>query len=140
MKKVMLSINGEQDCGGVKNVTQFASVAEYYENDGEIRIIYDDSAELGLEGVKSTLIISADGMVIMERGGGEYGNIVVEQGRRHICEYNTEYGQLILGIFGKSVENRIKSGVGSISMSYSIDVDSGFLSDNKIDIRLEEEV
>ncbi len=140
MKNVMLTINGFQECDGEKNEQSFTGVAEYSENNGEIKLVYDDSADMGLNGVKSVLTVSPDGMVIMQRGGGSYGNIVVESGKRHICQYNTQYGCITIGISGDSVKNNLCDGVGTIELRYSIDVESRLLSRNRVEVIIEEDV
>lgn len=139
MRKVTFNIKGTQEIEGNTDVMEFVSVGEYSITDDEIVLVYDEGVSYGINGVKTTLTLKKDGIVTLERNGGAYGNLVVEEGKRHLCQYRTEYGDIMIGIFGESVKNNLTEFGGELSLQYSIDVNAGLLSKNKVEISIREE-
>ena len=60
--------------------------------------------------------------------------LVVEEGKRSTCYYNTPQGELLIGIFGESVKTELNSGGGKIHMKYTIDSNLNLISRNTVDI------
>ncbi len=139
MKDVILNIKGTQEIDGHSEIMEFMSVGKYQNEDKRIIISYDESVSIGIEGVTTTLTLNDNGVVTLERNNGKFGNLIVEEGKRHLCQYSTEFGDIMIGIFGESVKNKLTPTGGSLSLKYSIDVNSGLLSKNKVEISIREE-
>ncbi len=139
MKEVTFNIKGTQEIDGHSDVIEFMSVGKYTNSDDSVILEYDESVSFGVKGVKTTLTLHQNGVVTLERSGGKYGNLIVEEGKRHLCQYSTEYGDIMIGIFGESVKNNLTEDGGSLSLQYSIDVNAGLLSKNKVEISIREE-
>lgn len=139
MEKIMLNIKGVQEVDGEKDVTEFMSSGSIYEEDGSVVITYSDSVSLGIDGVETKLSVSPNKTVTLLRNNGKLGNLIIEEGKRHLCRYATEYGDIMIGINGEKVCDNLKAD-GILKLQYSIDVNSGLLSRNQVEISIREEI
>ena len=89
MEKIMLNIKGVQEVDGEKDVTEFMSSGSIYEEDGSVVITYSDSVSLGIDGVETKLSVSPNKTVTLLRNNGKLGNLIIEEGKRHLCRYDT---------------------------------------------------
>ena len=64
--------------------------------------------------------------------------LTVEKGKRHSCLYDSPQGAFVIGIFGEEISSNVNENGGEIHAKYTIDVNSGLLSSNKMDIKIEE--
>ena len=139
MREVTFDIKGTQEIDGKSDVMEFVSVGKYDVSEKEIVLEYDEGVSFGINGVTTRLSLRDDGIVTLERNGGKFGNLVIENGKRHLCQYRTEYGDIMIGIFGESVVNNLTPSGGNLSLQYSIDINAELLSKNKVEISIREE-
>ena len=140
MEKAIFNIKSTQEIDGHTDTMEFMCVGTFTISDKTTVLEYDESVSIGIEGVTTTLTINDNGIVTLQRSGGKYGNLVVEEGKRHLCQYVTEYGDIMIGIYGESVKNQLSVNGGNLSLQYSIDINSGLLSKNRVEISIREEV
>ncbi len=139
MKAVLIEIKGtqqyvEQD----SDVTTFTTVGTLSAKDGVYTLSYDESEMIGAKGVKTELTIEDGTKMTLARTGGMESRMTVEKGRRHNCLYNTPHGDFVIGIYGDAIKVDMNGDGGSIYMSYTIDVNSGLLSKNIMEIKVKE--
>lgn len=140
MKKVLLNIKTVQNVNGEDDVTEFSSEGKYSHTVLGTEILYDESVILGVESVKTRLTVSKDGTVSIVRNEGNYGNIVIKKEKRNLCRLYTEYGPLVIGVYGNRVKDELNEHGGKILLDYAIDVNSNHLSRNKVEITVREEI
>lgn len=59
--------------------------------------------------------------VTLLRSGAYNSELMIEQGRRHNCHYATPYGDLMVGVFAKSVDSRVNVSGGKLRLHYTVD-------------------
>ena len=138
MENILLNLKGVQDVDGHKDVTEFLSSGRLLKENDNVVITYDDSVSLGIEGVETKITITPQKTVTLIRNNGELGNLIIEEGKRHLCRYATEYGDIMLGINGEMVCDKLSTD-GVLKLQYSIDINSGLLSRNEVEISIREE-
>ena len=132
---VILSIVGSQDVDGEKSEVEMTSLGTLSVKNNKTYIRYDDSASVGVEGVISTIKIDPeDDSVTLKRSGAQNTRMYIKKGQRNVCRYETEYGIFDLGIFGENISNDINNDVGNLTVSYTIDINNGFLSRNELSL------
>lgn len=140
MNNVIISIKGKQKYADSKewDVTEFTTegILEKFENG--CRIAYDESDMIGAENVKSEVVIENGTKAEISRTGPVSSRMTVEKGKRHSCFYSTPQGDFTIGVFGEAVTAKIKELKGEIYMSYTIDVNSSLISENKMEIKIKE--
>ena len=140
MNNVIISITGKQKYADSRewDVTEFTTegILERFENG--CRIVYNESDMIGAENVKSEVVIENGTRAEISRTGPVSNRMTVEKGKRHTCFYSTPQGDFTIGIFGESVTAKLIELKGEIYMSYTIDVNSSLISENKMEIKIKE--
>lgn len=138
MKKVLIKIKGTQSDGGESAVIELAT-------EGILKVLpdgyclkYDESEALEGASVKTSLTVQKDNTVILERSGDMNSRLVITEGVRNNCIYAIPQGSLALGIYGKEVKCNLTDSGGSVKMVYSIDANLSPLSENEVEITVEE--
>ena len=139
MKDVIISISGEQGIDSDSDTIDLTTVGRFGEKNGSYYLTYDETEMLGMGGaVKTGIYIKPDKSVVLQRTGAVESRLVVEQGKRSICCYNTSAGELLIGIFGERVKTDLTPKGGEISMKYTIDSDLRLISRNSVKISVRE--
>ncbi len=75
------------------------------------------------------------GKLTMMRAGSAT-RLILEQGKRHLCLYDTGYGSLSVGVFTSSLEASLGKKGGRLSVKYTLDIDSNLSSSNEIQVEV----
>lgn len=138
-KDVIIDIKGTQNVNGSEDTVELTTVGRMNIMGAKTYLRYDDSSSSGEESVSCMIKIDHDDdSVIMQRSGKLNSRMYIKKGQRHICHYDTSEGPLTMGIFGENVKSDIDESGGNIFMSYTIDVNYGMLSRNKVEITVKE--
>lgn len=99
------------------------SEGELYVTDARVIIAYDESELTGMEGSHTQVRFEmADpGLVTMMRSGSVNTILVFEEGKRHICSYQTQYMPFEICVFTKSVNNTLLEN-GKIELDYIVEI------------------
>ncbi len=105
--------------------------------DGQYSITYDESELTGMEGSVTSVNfdISEPTLVTLMRSGAYRMAMVFEQGKRHICTYQTPYMPIEMAVSTKKLENTLTADGGHLYAEYSID--AGGMRCERARIRLE---
>ena len=138
-KDVIIDIKGTQNVNGVEDTVELTTVGKMNIKDGKTYLRYDDSSSSGEDGVSCLIKIDdSENSVVMQRSGRLNSRMYIKKGQRHICHYDTSEGPITMGIFGENVRSSLDENCGSLFMSYTIDVNYGMLSRNKVEISVRE--
>lgn len=139
MKEVLIEIKGTQQYAEEdSDVTTFTTNGTMSVEKGVYTLRYEESEMIGAKGVKTELIIENGEKMTLARYGGMESRMTVEKGRRHSCLYNTPQGDFVIGIYGEALMADLNESGGKIYMSYTLDVNSGLLSKNIMEIKVKE--
>lgn len=138
MKKVLINIKGTQSYGEDTDTSSLITEGEMEIKDGNCRLVYNESDMIGAQNVTSELLLEGNEKFSITRRGGLNSILTVEKGKRHSCLYDSPQGSFVIGIFGEEISSAMSEKGGEIHASYTIDVNSGLLSSNKMDIKVEE--
>ncbi|MEG2074271.1 MAG: DUF1934 domain-containing protein [Angelakisella sp.] len=139
-KDVLIKIKGTQIAAGDKDVVELLTTGSFCRRDKSYYITYDESEATGFNGARTELRYEpAESRVTMSRSGTTNSRLVIEQGRRHQCSYDTGYGNLMVGVLGNSLKSDLSDEGGSISFGYSLDINTALTSENTVDILIAEE-
>lgn len=135
MSEYLITIKGKSRIdGGEADVTELQAVGTLKEETDGLAVIYDDSISVGVKGVTAKLKAFNSGLVTIERDGLLEHKLTVEKNKRHLCLYTTPYGNMTVGVFGEEIENKLTNKGGKLFMKYSLDINSGLISENEIEI------
>ena len=135
----ILSVCGMQTVNGSQDKIELETAASYVMRDGSRYITYKEyDAQNPGQHYRTTVKIDEKGVVTVMKGGEENHNLILEQGVRHKCEYNTPYGSLTLGVYTDSVSAKLDDNGGELKVKYSIDIESELASSNELTLKIKE--
>lgn len=135
----LISIIGDQVAESGEDQTSITTVGNYIKRGNKQYIIYRDY-EGGLlkDGVTSILKVDGEDCVTLIKNGSQQSRIILENGKRHYCSYQTEFGPLMLGIFTRNIKSDLSEKGGSLTVKYSLDINSALTSINEIYVNIKE--
>ncbi len=119
-----------------EDTTRLMTLGSLEEKDGVLTISYEDTEATGFAGSHTRVTVTDDLMVTILRSGASSSNLVLEPKKKHFCLYQTPYGTMTIGVFGKKVilEKQADTGSGFLKMIYHLDIDGNFLSENTLEM------
>ena len=136
MKKALISVKGFQYIDDDENVIEFKTVGKYGVKNDKIYIIYDETDETGKK--TDTMIKFSSTQVVMHRSGAVNNRMVVEVGKRHSSLYSTPLGSFVLDIYGESVKSTLNESGGTLSLIYTLNMNTSPVGKNRIEITVKE--
>ena len=123
--------NGDGDAGTIRTT----SVGQYFEKGDSRYLIYEEEME-GFEKPVHNRIKYRPGYVELVKSGLVSSRMVFEQGKTIMTNYNSPYGEILMGVNTQSIfvtwsEDRIR-----IEVNYSLEVDGQEMSKSKITIKV----
>lgn len=138
MKDVLINIKSTQGIENDTDTIEFTTLGRFGYSESGYMMSYDEGELLGVKGVKTVLRVKNDDSVVLRRYGELKSRLTVQKGIRNTCFYSTPQGDIIMGIFGESVNNKLSESGGSFSMSYTIDSNLKLISRNLVEISVKE--
>ena len=135
MENCAIVLNIKQTADGITDESELYTRGEFRLHKGQYFIDYDESEATGFEGSHAQLCID-NGKMTMTRTGTTFSNLVFEDGTRHYCHYGTEYGDCMVGITTQELRHSLGETGGTIHLKYTVDVNSGLMTENDITIRV----
>ena len=133
MEKVDITIISTVKNEEGEDKTEFFTTGEYEKTETGYLFRYDENAGMGYE--NCTVCVRADGQsVTVERRGPASSTMNIEKNVKHHSIYSTPYGDLTMGINTYEVDNGFGDDGGRLYFRYSIDINSGFISENEMEI------
>ncbi|MBQ7725554.1 MAG: DUF1934 domain-containing protein, partial [Clostridia bacterium] len=101
---------------------------------GSFFISYEEGELSGLGDVKTMLYIRPDHSVVLQRTGDFQSRMAIEPGKRSSSLYRTPHGDMMISVYGESVEHDLTPEGGSLSLCYTIDSNLELISRNTVKI------
>jgi uncharacterized beta-barrel protein YwiB (DUF1934 family) len=140
----LISIRGRQQVDNETGEIELTTLGSYVKRGNSRYIVYkeytDDqnTAHAAQIPQTSVLKIDADSRVTLMRGGADSTRLILEQGKRHLCQYDTGFGNLMVGVFTSNVSNKLNDKGGNLEVNYTLDINSSLSSLNEIFITVKE--
>ena len=126
--KYMISILGEQILDDESDRIEVLTEGNFLMKKDHCYIGYKEYDEDAPQSFYDNLIKVQDNTV----------TIMLEKGRRHQCLYQTPAGDLMIGVFTKTMNNSLTKNGGTLEVSYTLDFNNDLVSENKFKITVEE--
>lgn len=118
--------------------TELVTAGKFRRSDDKFLISYLDSEATGFEGSETEITVTGNKLASIIRRGNSSSDLVIEPGKRHHCHYSTPYGDMVIGIYTHTIENKLSENGGSLYMKYTIDINTSYMSDNEIIMNIKE--
>ena len=134
-KKALIKVVGKQRYGKESDTIDLTTVGTFEETNRSFILRYNEEQEPPLEAVKTTLNVSKDEKTVQLMREGKNGSLlIIERSKRNLCNYPTDFGDILMGIYGKNIEIANKEGSGKICFEYDIDINGAISSQNEVEI------
>lgn len=133
-QKAHLTLTGHQtDETGETAVTEHRGAGEYFEKNGSLYILYEETPNGTDTIVKNTLKLKHSVLELTRRGGIN-ARMVFEAGKEYLTDYATPYGCLKMGISTHSLDICREDCLLSVKIAYSLTSNGLPVSDCVLDI------
>ncbi|HEX3017664.1 MAG TPA: DUF1934 domain-containing protein [Caproicibacter sp.] len=135
----LISIKGRQKIDGEVGEVELTTLGSYVKRGKSRYIVYQEYAEDD-NNTPRTSILKIDGSsrLTLMRKGGDNTRLILENGKRHLCQYDTGYGNMMIGIFTSKMDSELDDAGGSLNVSYTLDINSTLSSMNELFITVKE--
>ena len=137
-KDVLITIRGTQQVNEEKDVVEMITTGRYYRKNGLYYISYEETEATDYEGCRTTLKIGPNDKVTMTRFGPSRSQLIVQQGVRHQCQYDTGYGAMTIGVMGNRFESSLSDRGGELKFGYTLDIEATVASENTVSVHVKE--
>ena len=137
-KDVLITIKGTQRVGGESDVIEMMTTGRFYRKNKLYYISYEETEATGYEGCRTTLKVGPNDKVTMTRFGPSRSQLIVEQGVRHQCQYDTGYGAMTIGVNTRHLLADLNDQGGDIEIDYAIEIDHAIAGRNVFQIQVKE--
>lgn len=136
MAKALITIIGHQKFDDDKDQVEMKTVGTFEHDDDNYIIRYNEELENSTAPLRAKLNIAKDeSKVEMIKSGAYSSCLIIEKSKRHMCNYGTEYGDMLMGIFGREIETEFNETEGTFKFSYDIDINGAISSQNDVIIK-----
>lgn len=140
MKPVMVGVKSiQRDADGEDTVIELISPGRYYEKNGVKYIMYNESEVTGMEGVKTTIKLYPQSVVLLRSGGVTMRHQYV-LGHTHEALYEMPVGSLHMAVKTHELEIDVLDGTGQVHLGYDISVEGTWQFYNQLYINLWEDM
>lgn len=133
----MIKVQGYQkNPEGEETEIALSTMGSVYEKNQYIYVVYEETEISGMEGNTTTLKIDGASKLTMKRYGNTASQMVFEEGKRHINDYRTPYGDFKMEIVTNLLKIDIdsKSLKGTINIRYDLSISGLVETQNQLNI------
>lgn len=133
MDKILLKITGSQRIDNQKDKLELTTIGSFEEKKDAYIINYKEEQEPPEPPVSVSVKISKDEKsVVMTRSSANDSCLVIEKSRRNLCNYGTQFGDILMGISGHTVDSEYDGNKGKFLFTYDIDINGALASKNEV--------
>lgn len=132
--QVTISLRAVQRMDGDTETTTMTARGTLERLSDGVRLSYTESPQ---DGGAAVTVLVRGGQTIIERRGEISSQIVLEEGRRHSCRYETPYGLLTLHAQARRLEFSNEGSTALLRAVYLLEM-SGAYTEQEIEIRVKE--
>lgn len=136
-KDVIINLTSVNIIDRDRSTTELTTTGKLKELEGGgFQIVYEESEVTGFKGSTTCLSFYGNNLVNLNRTGTASSDLVLEMNKKHHCHYGTPYGDFTMGIFTHCIDNNVSYDGGELYLKYTVDINSSYVSDNEIYIRI----
>ena len=135
MDRILLEITGTQQIDHDKDKIELTTIGTIRDDGSAYIIRYTEEQTPPLAPVKVTVRIQKDESAVQMTRTGAYDScLMIEKSKRNLCRYGTEFGDILLGIYGREIEAKIDDSTGSFFFGYDVDINGATASKNTVNM------
>ncbi|MDR0220949.1 MAG: DUF1934 domain-containing protein [Lachnospiraceae bacterium] len=133
-KDVLVSLRGLQYEMGVDNQDiETITSAEYYHSEGNHYVVYDEVTVDSPDPIKNMIKFRDDYLEVTKQGAVNI-NMIFEEKKKNLTNYETPYGEIIVGVDTGKVKITEEDKRISLQVDYRLDVNHMHMADCRINV------
>ena len=137
-EKYIITVVGKQTVDGETDTIEVITAGDMVIGGDRITITYPEFTEDTPTQQTDTTVTLDKGVLSIDRQGEMSSHLILEQGVRHECLYQTPMGQMFIGIFTDSIQHDLDEHGGAITAAYQLDFNRTVVSYNEFHISVKE--
>ena len=134
-RKALIKVVGEQNFDDDNDVIELTTIGTLEETEESYILRYNEELEPQSAPIKTQLSVQKNRERVELMRSGKHGSLlIIERAKRNLCNYATEYGDLLMGIYGRSIEHSVEEKEGRIAFGYDIDINGAITSQNEVTV------
>lgn len=125
---------------GEPDVVELFTTGTFQKKGDNYEISYNESSATGFEGSVTTLKIENNTVTMVRSGADASAQLIIQDGVRHQCQYDTGYGDMMIGVHGHMIRAKLDKNGGDVRFRYSLDVNTMLTSENEMEISIKESI
>ena len=130
-----INIVGRQVYEGETGEVTLNTTGTYTQRGGARFIAYKEYDQENPKVSTTSVLKIEPGKVTMMRSGSST-RLILEEGKRHLCLYDTGYGTFSVGVFTSDLTCSLGERGGRVDIQYTLDIDSNLSSSNEITVEV----
>ena len=136
-KDALIEIKGKYSSDNGIDSIELTTLGSFTKLNGKYYITYREQNDQ-TDATVTTVTVDGDNRVTLSRRGEITSRMLLEKGKRHLFHYKTSFAEFMLGIFANKISNSLSDDGGKLNFSYTLDINSGLISENEIEISIKE--
>ena len=132
----LITVVGTQTIDGESDSIEVITTGDLHIEDGGLTISYPEFSQEDPNIRTDTTITMEGSRLTIERRGEMSSRLILEEGVRHQCVYDTPMGSMMIGIFTDSIRADVNEDGGEIRASYQLDFNHNAVSYNQFHVTL----
>ncbi len=128
-KDVLLSVKGTQVIDGEKDSVEVITGGTWYEKNGKQYLVYEETYEEMQVTTKNTVKITPE-LIEVTKKGAITTKMVYELGKKHMSNYMTPMGLIVLGITTKDIFVEAGAEKLAVEIHYAMEMNGQFVSNS----------
>lgn len=135
----LISIRGRQKVDGETGEVEVTTLGSYVCRGGNRYIVYKEYPSEDDPAPRTSILkVEGSSRLTLMRKGGDNTRLILESGKRHLCQYDTDFGSLTVGVFTSRFDSSLDDTGGSLNISYTLDAGDVLSSYNEVLITVKE--
>ena len=138
--KFLITVIGIQEIDGEKDKIEVITTGDIKEKDGKKYISYTEYDNENPNIKVNTVVEADENCVTITRTGDVSSRMILEKDIRHSCQYTNSLGDMMIGVFTDCITDSLTLAGGELFVSYQLDFNCDFVSNNELHIIVKEKV
>ena len=134
--KYLITVIGTQTIDGESDTVEVITTGDFHMEDGRLTVAYPEFSEEDPNIRTDTTITMENGRLTIERRGEMSSRLILEEGVRHQCLYETPMGSMMIGIFTDNITADFGAEGGEIRAAYQLDFNHNAVSNNQFHVTI----
>lgn len=132
---VMITVKSLQRIDDEVNETEIITEGTLEATADGYELRYIESDATGYEGANTLLKINQNKFELLRTGSVE-GELIIELDKKNFCHYGTPYGELIVGVQAKYINNNLSIFGGKAEAGYVMDMNSVLVGNYELTVEV----